>query len=410
MSDIIFSYLCLFLSILLCVLAGFKLRAWRRQRGPALLVMGIAALVSALSFLCAAPAIAHLINRVSGIGPFSVLLAYVGRMLFSACAITLVLLWSPPSRRPASREVWAVPYAAVRSEVRRKVVWVYGLIIPAMAVLFAVFGPGMDTSVALDTTYAHRPPVLAFLLIYQAGFGWALWQLGRISWKHAADLPAPGLLRRTLRRLTIGCALIGGYSLSKTVAITAAAADHHALDWLGSIVGPLSGCVGCLVLASGWAGAAVATWRHRRADYRALHPLWMTAMQVDGRLALDNPLRPWAERLATRDLEWRITRRTREIRDGQLALRPWVPADVVEVARRRAAEHDSLEPEEREAAIAAAAFAGGVRALRTRQRPARHSEHTPGTDVAPGDERRHLVLVSRHLQGPFVAQVLAETA
>ncbi|KNB53289.1 MAB_1171c family putative transporter [Streptomyces caatingaensis] len=410
MYELVANFAYLTLSALLFVLTAFKIRAWRRQSVPALLVMGITALVSAVSFLCSAPVITDVINRESGISFLSLLIVYVGRMLFSAGAITLVLLWSPPSGFPDSRQAWAVPYDTVRSEVRRKVVWVYGSVITVMTILFAVFHPGMDSSLALDTTYADRPPVLAFLLIYQAGFAWALWQLGRTSWKRAAELAAHDQLRRSLRHLAIGCTLIGGYCLSKIVAVADAAAGHHALDWLGSIVGPLSGCIGCLVLASGWAGAAVATWRQRRADYRALHPLWMTAMQVDGRLALGDPLRPWAEWLATRDLEWRITRRTREIRDGQLALRPWVPADVVEVAHRRAAEHDSLEPQEREAAIAAAAFAGGVRALRARQRPARHCEHTPGADVAPGDERRHLVLVSRHLQGPFVAQVLAETA
>ncbi len=85
-------------------------------------------------------------------------------------------------------------------------------------------------------------------------------------------------------------------------------------------------------------------------------------MQVDGRLALGGPLRTWAEWFGHPGPWWRTTRRTRKIHDRQLALRPWVPADLVEVARRRGTERDSLEPQEREAAIAAAGFGGGVRA------------------------------------------------
>ncbi|MFI6055866.1 MAB_1171c family putative transporter [Streptomyces violascens] len=410
MYERVADYVYLLIGALMLVLAAFKLRAWRRQPGPALLVMGVVSLVSAVSFLCSAPVIAEIINRSSGISFLSLLLVYLARMLFSAGAIALVLLWSPPSQRADSHQAWAVPYDAVRSDVRRRVVFVYSPVITAMAILFAIFHPGMDSSVALDTTYADRPTVLSYLLIYQAGFVWALWQLGRTSWKHSVTLDSSDLLRRNLRRLTLGCVLIGGYCLSKIVAVVGAAADHHALDWLGSIVGPLSGCVGCLVLASGWAGAAVTTWRQRRADYRALHPLWAAAMQVDGRLALDEPLRPWAEWLATRDLEWRITRRTREIRDGQLALRPWIAADLVELARHQATQIDHLAPQEQEAVVAAAAFAGGMRALRAQQRPAQHCERTPGADVAPADERNHLVLVARHLHGPFVNRVLATTA
>ncbi|MEV0318143.1 MAB_1171c family putative transporter [Streptomyces sp. NPDC050658] len=409
MYERVADFVYLALSVLLLILSIFKFRAWRRQSVLALLVMALTALVSAFSFFCSAPTVTDVINDGSGISFLSLLLVYVSRLLFSAGAITLVLLWSPPSQRPNRRQAWAIPYGAVRTAVRRGVVRVYGLVIVTMAVLFATFPSGMDSSASLDTTYANEPSVFMFLVIYQAGFAWALWQLGRTSWKHAADLIDDGVLRRSLKRQTIGCALIAGYCFSKIVAIFGAAADQHALDWMGSVVGPLSGCAGCVVLAAGWAGAAVTAWRQRRADYRALRPLWTAAMQVDGRLALGAPQRAWAEWLTTRDLEWRITRRTREIRDGQLALRRWVPADVVEVAHRRAASRENLEPHERVAAVAAAAFAGGVRAVRARQKPAEYCRHTPGADVAPGDERRHLVLVSRHLQGPFVAEVLAET-
>ncbi|MEU5001555.1 MAB_1171c family putative transporter [Streptomyces sp. NPDC021622] len=409
MYERVADYVYLVLSVLLITLSAFKLRAWQRQPAPALLVMAVTALVSAVSFLCSAPTVTDVINEGSGISFLSLLIVYVSRLLFGAGAITLVLLWAPPSRRPGRREAWAVPFDTVRTSVWRRVVWVYGAIVAAILLLFATFPSGMDSSESLDTNYANEPSVLVYLVIYQAGFAWALWQLGRTSWRHAADLVDDEVLRRNLRRQTIGCALIGGYCITKIVAIVGAAADQHALDWMGSVVGPVSGCVGCVVLVVGWAGAAVTAWRQRRADYRALHPLWMAAMQVDGRLALGAPLRSWAEWLATRDLEWRITRRTREIRDGQLALRPWVAEGVVEVARRRAAEQDRLEPQERAAAVAAAAFAGGVRALHARQRPAQYCEHTPGTEVAPRDERRHLVLVARHLHGDFVAEVLAET-
>ncbi|MEV0125830.1 MAB_1171c family putative transporter [Streptomyces sp. NPDC050703] len=411
MYDFVASCLYLVIAALWFTVGGFKAQAWRRQQAPALLAMAIASVATAVSFLCSVPVVADAINEKSGVSFLGLLFVYLGRILFSAGAVVLVLLWAPPSQGSDSRRAWTVPYSAVQSEVRSKVLLVYGPVMVAMTTLFAFFPSGLDSDEPLDTTYADRPTVFAYLLVYQAGFGWALCQLGMISWSYSADPANCGLLGRSLRRITIGCALIGGYVLSKIAVIVAAAAGTNALDWVGSLVSPLSGCVGCLVLASGWVGAAAVTWRERRSHYRALRPLWTAALQVDGRLALDTLPRPWAEWLVARDLEWRITRRTREIRDGQLALRPWVPADVVETAQRRAAQHDGLDgPREREAAVAAAAFAGGLRALRAGERPAQHCERTPGIDVEPGEERQHLVLVAGHLKGPFVAGVLADTA
>ncbi|MFI0262556.1 DUF6545 domain-containing protein [Streptomyces sp. NPDC017056] len=72
-------------------------------------------------------------------------------------------------------------------------------------------------------------------------------------------------------------------------------------------------------------------------------------------------------------------------------------------------DRESLTGSERDAMIAASAFAGALRA-RQSQQPPEQTTVVPGMDVSPAAERAHLVAVSRYLHTPLVDHVLAHTA
>ncbi|MFH8405609.1 MAB_1171c family putative transporter [Streptomyces sp. NPDC018019] len=404
-----FAVLLLLFGALMYVLAAVKLRAWRRHRIPGVLVMGLAAAASGTSFVLAALFSSRPLSRATGIGHLENLLANLCTMLFSAYVIVLVLLWVPPS--PGRPSPFSRPWRSAWPAVRRRVVAVYGLVIPAMAVLFALASPlnaSPGTYTQFESAFADRPAFVAYQAVFQGGFLWALWSLGWISWQRAGSLPAShGAARRGLRRLAIGCAIDSGYCLCTLLVVITIAAGSHALDVLSTVVGPACVIVGSLVMAVGWAGTAIATWRRRRSDYQALQPLWRACLQADHRLVLDEAHKQ-APLLSARDLEWRLARRTMEIRDGQLVLNPWVGQQVITAAAQHA-DRAGLTGGERDAMIAATAFAAALRARQNRQRP-EETAAFPGTLIPPAAERDHLVAMARYLHSPVVRRVLAETS
>ena len=99
--------------------AGLKLRAWRRDPSSGLLVVALAIAAPASSFLVAAPVVYRLIDRVAHVGNLATLLVYLGITGFSAAAVVLALIWTPPERTRRPR-VWDALAAGTRRRVRRR--------------------------------------------------------------------------------------------------------------------------------------------------------------------------------------------------------------------------------------------------------------------------------------------------
>ena len=97
--------------------AGLKLRAWRRDPSSGLLVVALAIAAPASSFLVAAPVVYRLVDRVAHVGNLATLLVYLGITGFSAAAVVLALIWTPPEERTADR-VWDASRAGIRRRVR----------------------------------------------------------------------------------------------------------------------------------------------------------------------------------------------------------------------------------------------------------------------------------------------------
>lgn len=341
-----------------------------------------------------------------GIGRLENLLTYLLTVIICACTVVLALLWSPQS--PGRRSPWDGPWRPAWPSIRRRVIAVYGMIFPALIVLFAVASPiaPPDSTAWFETDFAGRPALFALQMVFQGGYLCAMGSLIHIAWQRAAALPRGHTARRGLRWVTAGAALTALYSLCIIAANISLAAGRHALEIHGTQIGPAFILLGAVAFFVAWASTAVTTRRRRRADYRALAPLWRTCLQADARLLLDEA--GGRAFLPSRDLEWRTTRRTMEIRDGQLVMSPWVDQQVIDAAAQ-CADREGLTGADRDAMIAASALAGALRARQAR-RPPGQTAVVPGMDVTPAAERDHLVAVSRYLHTPLVDRVLAETS
>jgi hypothetical protein len=186
-----------------------------------------------------------------------------------------------------------------------------------------------------------------------------------------------------LRLIAIGCAfgllyVAGklGYLIAVLLGLSPDPEVESAVARMLAVIG------GVFVLAGSLAPAVYPRWlRAARLveTYRAhrkLYPLWSALHQVTPEIALDPAGSERRDRLRLRDLDFRLYRRVIEIRDGRLALRPFLDADVAQRAREDALE-SGLDDDDVEAAVEARVLAAGVENAR---------QHRTPDDVLPASE------------------------
>ncbi|MFJ5102368.1 MAB_1171c family putative transporter [Streptomyces sp. NPDC088554] len=405
-SETPFNVIYLTIGTVAWIAAALKIRAWLRDPSPGLLVVALTVAAPATAFVVAAPVLYRLIDRAAHRGNLATLLVYLGITGFSAGAVALARIWTPSGERSEAR-IGDRATAEIWRQVRHRL-WTFAALVTAMVVLFLTGGAhSPETPTTFDTTFATVPRIAAFLVIYQAVFGFALVDIGRVCLGHASRLPA-GRLRQGIRLIAIGGFVACGYVVCKLIAIAAAGSGVGGAEWLSTALAPAFAALGAVLITAGFAGPAVAAWTRRRRDYQALRPLWDLVYGADRRLALEEPPSPWNERLAFRDLEWRTARRGLEIRDGQLTLRPWVDPAVVPAAAL-AADRAGLDASDRAALTVAVALRSAVEELRAGAPPRAREDQAPlpGLDTEPAEEREHLVRIARRLYAPLTDETLA---
>ncbi len=353
-------------ALIIAVSLAFKVRGWRQARSAQLAASCLCHGFTATAFFCAAPVVYRLIGTVSGVPNLATLAVYGCITGFSGSAQALALLWT--TRTPDPADTW--PVAGAR--VRRRLLIVAALL-AAMTALFAGAAatgrlPGPSHPLDFDTTYAPQPAVAAFLFVYQGSFAFALLGICQACRRHADELasrePDRVAVRTGVRMISTGCVVALGYVLCKVVAIGAAMAGRTDWNVLSTVAGPLFASIGALMMCAGFIYPAQQGWQERRRDFVALRPLWLAAAAADRNILLD-PVPPrLLHRLAVRDLRWRLSRCTAEIRDAQLAMRVWEDPRVAETAQALAREQGWAE-EDVTAAGSAAALLGAIRARKT---------------------------------------------
>jgi hypothetical protein len=342
---------------ILCAAAGwsafaYKLRDLRRDRSNrALRAMVYAFLAFAAGVTFAIGPVADALERVTGLANLAKLLAHAGVMAVAANSeILLLFLALPPA------------VAARRARVR----------IVASAVVFALLTTLWATTLAagrpvrLVVEHATDPAVAAYLVVYLCVFVFYAADLARLCWRFSQVTPRRWL-RRGLRITAFGAAVALAYCATKTGYLVAYLLGGQPVGepQIAAVlvtVGALAMLTGLTLPTWGPAVDRAMTWLRRQRSWRRLAPLWRAVTAAQPQLVLDERARrSW---VALRDIDYALHRRVTEIRDGRLALRPYIDQEIL-AAADQVADARGLDDVDRAALAEAARLAAGTRQARS---------------------------------------------
>jgi hypothetical protein len=333
------------------------------------------------------PSVSAGFERLVGVPNISVVIASAFGMGFVVAGQRLLLHWVYPVEQARRR---ARPWQAF-----------YVVALVAQVVLFALASVDVSDYHFIER-YGGTPFARECILIGDLCVFLAVVDIGRLCWRYAS-IAGRRFLRIGLRCTGIGAlsaavyfpvemAYIVARSFHITVIPTGVMSDTFtALGLVGAVF------IGCGLTIPAWGPrlAAASAWIGKYRAHRELHPLWLALYRTHPAIALHvrNPLK---DPLWTRDLDYRLVRRVVEIRDGQLALRPYLSGAVARNARI-AGERHGLRGARLEAMVEAATLDDAIRA---------HRQASPAAEpylrAAPGgadlaEETAWLVQVARAL-------------
>jgi hypothetical protein len=210
------------------------------------------------------------------------------------------------------------------------------VVVAAMLTLDVVAG-GIDPS-PRRLSGELSPATVGYWVVLELYLAAVLTTSVLLFWRVARDAPA-GLPRLGLRTVSVGLAMIVVYAVVKTVLIVLRGAgvpiDFEAVaPWGRTLQG-----LGTLLTV---AGAVVPAGRRARsvwAAYRSLlmlRPLWKAMRDAFPEVILFSPRRAFFEMAGVDDVHLRLYRRVIEIRDGMLALRPYLAGVALETPEAEA--------------------------------------------------------------------------
>lgn len=336
-------------------------------------------------------------DRLVGVPNLARLVAHAGILGFAVSVQILLLHWTVP--QPARWRTWVRLASVVVAAA-------------AMTVLF-VLAPVDESTTEFTVRYGDAPHIDQYMMVYLGYFAVALVDIMRLSWRYARLTTRP-FLRLGLRLVTVGAASGVVYCVEKAAYVAARRAGielvpapiQETLSPLLTGTGSLLMLIGFTIPSWGPRVAGAGTWLRRYRTYRRLSPLWFLVYQATPEIAL-HPSTGRPTIGAIRDLEYRLVRRVVEIRDGWLALRPYLDRRTADAARRLA--RDAGLDDDRTTAVVHAAVLTGACAAKARNAPpaeAYAEEPSGGRDI--GQETEELSRVAAALRSPLVRAALAD--
>jgi hypothetical protein len=317
--------------------------AWRTSGPPARRALWVALLALALGWTLRTPWGYHGFDDLSATPNLA---QYVGDglALGTGCAILAMLLHQTNDLPTASQRIRSRSASLL-------------IVLVTMGVAF-VLAPVENETTEFVTQYRSEPGLLAYWLPFLAYLSYVFLDLTRLCRRYA---------RLSERRyLTIGMRLIqvAGVLGIAYVALRAAylVAVHVSDSEHLATYEPASKALVASLSILAIVGATLPAVGPRLEAYRAhreLYPLWSALYRATPDIALSPPASPARERLRWRDLQFRLHRRVIEIRDGQMALRPYMHPDVAEEARQRGRQ-ERLAGEDLAAAVEAKLLVAGI--------------------------------------------------
>lgn len=345
----------------------------------------LTALLAALAFKCVAftlsiPDVSAAVDDRTGVPNLAALGIHTfGGPLFGAAMLVVIAYWVHPPER-----------AAPRARL---------ILLAAAAVLVSMVGLWLAASIGVTTRSAHfllqntgQPLVMAYLLLYVLSASVALVEITRLCVGFAGGI-GDVWLRVGLRFIAVGAVIYLGYYLNRLSATVAGPLHLQPLAWefltpVATGIGMPLIVVGLTMPSWGPSVSALRAWLSDYRDYRALYPLWRDVCGAVPAVVLDPP--NWSPR----DLHYKLYRRVIEIRDGWLALRPYMHTETAAELARTGREA-GLRDEELRAAVEASQLTLALRSKASGDEVGSDYPPDSGDDSDLKREIAWLVLVSQ---------------
>lgn len=249
-----------------------------------------------------------------------------------------------------------------------------------MAVAFALADtPENNTRFASD--YGDTPWVLEYWLIYVSYILPVYGVLFRLT-RGYARLSGRRSLRIGLHGITVGIVINAIYHVHKAFYFAALRFHWDYPAWLRAPLDKYATVISMVLVLCGltlpsWTWRVV-TWLRQYRTYHRLGPLWRSLHAATPEIALSTA--GFIDSHLPRDLGLRLYRRVIEIRDGRMALTPYLDADVATRARAEATR-TGLTGQRADAYVEAVTLADALRAKRDGRTSA-----TPSTEIRGGGD------------------------
>lgn len=296
---------------------------WRDRANPARRALCLMLGFLGVTLMFGSSAVNAAVTRYSGIASFPMLLQHVttmGSVLLGQVMFLRLTYPAGVSRRPTR-------FRAAR----------FAAAVLAMTVLFAL-APRAGRTTGMGPDSAGDPATVGYLVIFLGYLLVAVVELIRLCARYARQTDRV-FLRRGLWLACAGLCFELAYLLHKAGYLAACLAGV-AVPWREVAVSTWLILPAALLVMAGCVLPSLGPWvlavRHRLGDYRdyrALGPLWRDVTAAFPEVVLPAPGVGLGGPFG--DLGVRLYRRVIEIRDGQLALRPYVdPAGTAAIVER----------------------------------------------------------------------------
>ncbi|GAA1466304.1 hypothetical protein NE857_09460 [Nocardiopsis exhalans] len=296
-----------------------------------------------------------------------------------------------------------------------------GVTVPLLAVMAVSFlsePRSPDIPGEFFDAFVSAPGMGLYMTIYLGLIGVAVLDLFIMSIRYARSGSGFLATGTWLMSAGAGAGLVYVVNLAVTTASVRGNWELPVTETLARFLVPFGAvCIvlGLIIPAIGPVSTALYQWPRRIREYRALHPLWLSVYQATPQVVLNAPKHPEANSVPQPfTAHALLLRRTVEIRDGALEVRPYLHPEVADTAEHLADEA-GLTGSQREHVVEAAQLAVGL--ITARHMPddiaAEPKLDTAplshvGTDDVDTDATALLPVATAFASSPIVAAVLEE--
>ncbi|WP_290049787.1 MAB_1171c family putative transporter [Amycolatopsis solani] len=288
----------------------------KAHRDPATMALLAVFASGAIAWTVTTPGISAALERRTGLPNLSTLvMELLAAVVLSPALLVAVITWSnSPADAKRKRRAVIARGSAI------------GAVMITLWIAAAVKTPDGTEYLVQN---ANRPMVIAYLLVFELGFGHGLTVLLRLCWPYAR-MSGDTWLRRGLFVTMIGAGADLLVIAGRLISVPALMLGYDPMAWevaLGVVsrLGTIGIVLGLLIPSLAAQCENVAAWWRDLRSYQALGSLWHDLSQAFPEVSLLTGKVPRRAYLRVEEMRYLLGRRVIEIRDSWRALRPYVP-------------------------------------------------------------------------------------